>query len=151
MLGAVNARHLAAVNSLAPVLDSYRRHAEGIAWVLGAVNGEHLAAVKAMAPRLQNYRQTAAIAMQLATVAAPVWTVPQSPPRGRITTTVPSLDWLLLGQYTLRILFAAIVLALIVALWEEQSESAPAETIIGILAALKLWWDIDGEMWRRLR
>jgi tetrahydromethanopterin S-methyltransferase subunit E len=114
-------------------LDTYRRHAEAIGKQYAAVNTKAIAemfgAVNALSSILPSYRQTA-IATQLVAIAAPVLAVPESPSLDEFATTAPSVNWVLLGQFTLRVIFAAIALAVIVALWEEQSESAPAEPLL---------------------
>lgn len=154
--------HFAAVSATPSVLEGYRRHTDAIGKRYTDAIGKQLAAVdtkaitekfgmvNALSPVLQNYRQTAAIAMQIAAVAAPVWAVPEGPSRSEVAPPVPSVNWLLLGQCTLRVLFAAIVIAVIYAAWEEQKENAPAITLLEIFGALWLWNEIDEAIWKRL-
>lgn len=61
-----------------------------------------------------------------------------------------SVDWLLLGQITLRTLFAAFMLILIVAVWEEQKDTEPASALLELIGAIWLWNEIDRAIWQAL-
>ena len=52
-------------------------------------------------------------------------------PRELALMQAQGVDWLFYGQLTLRALVLAMFLALVVAVWEEQRESAPAEALSG--------------------
>jgi hypothetical protein len=60
------------------------------------------------------------------------------------------VDWVFFGQLTLRALVLAIFLALVMAVWEEQKESAPAVALLEITCAFGFWYSVDGVIWRKL-
>jgi hypothetical protein len=100
-----------------------------------------------LAPKLREFhRQAELLAEQLGSPAQPVdgdlygsealaWT--------------PSVDWLLLSQLTVRAMILASFLVLVIAVWEEQADTAPAQTLIEILGALALWNQIDEAVWKK--
>ncbi len=123
-------------------LESFRRRADVFAKQFATANGA--------ATVLQGYRTSSVLAKQLTAVAAPVWLMDGTLRQRGAAARALSINWLLFGQLTIRALFAAIVLALILAVWEEQKESAPAMAVLEIFGALGLWYQIDEAIWRRL-
>jgi hypothetical protein len=135
------AERFTATSAMSPLIDQFRWQSQAFA--------KQIADASAMTSVLDEYqRQAQAIAERLAAAAAPAW-LPSGSTSRELVETTPSIDWLFFGQVTLRALFAAIAFALVVALWEEQKESAPATAFFEALGALKLWHEIDGAIWKK--
>jgi hypothetical protein len=71
-------------------------------------------------------------------------------PREAALARALGVDWLFFGQLTLRALVLAIFLALVIAVWEEQRESTPAEALLEIVGAFGLWYSVDRAIWNKL-
>jgi hypothetical protein len=132
----------------ASVIRSHHRHiAQQMAEASGVNRIAQQMAETLLAPKLREFhRQAELLAEQLGSPAQPVdgdlygsealaWT--------------PSVDWLLLSQLTVRAMILASFLVLVIAVWEEQADTAPAQTLIEILGALALWNQIDEAVWKK--
>jgi hypothetical protein len=84
------------------------------------------------------------------TAAALVQPVDEVSPREAALARALGVDPLFIGQLTLRALVLAIFLTLVIAVWEEQRESAPAQALLEIVGAFGLWYGVDGAIWKKL-
>jgi hypothetical protein len=67
-----------------------------------------------------------------------------------LATRSAGVRWASAPQLLLRALVLAVGLALLIAYWEEQRENAPAEALVVILGALKVLYEIDDTIWKKL-
>jgi hypothetical protein len=66
------------------------------------------------------------------------------PPIDALVGIAPaSVDWPPLGRFTLRVLLATVTLALIILVWEEGREDAPAVTLAVIYGLVAGWQQFD--------
>jgi hypothetical protein len=69
------------------------------------------------------------------------------PPTDALVGIAPSgVDWPPLGRFTLRVLLATVTLALIIVVWEEGREDAPAVTLAVIYGLVAAWQQFDEAM-----
>jgi hypothetical protein len=101
-----------------------------------------------LAPKLREFsRQAEILAEQLGSPGQPV----DGDLHGsEALTRAPNVDWLLLSQLTIRATILAFFLALVVAVWEEQADTAPAQALLEIIGALVLWYQIDEAVWKKI-
>jgi hypothetical protein len=101
-----------------------------------------------LAPKLREFsRQAEILAEQLGN---PVQPVDGDLPGSEALTRTPNVDWLLLSQLTIRATILAFFLALVVAVWEEQADTAPAQSLLEIIGALVAWYQIDDAVWKKI-
>ena len=101
-----------------------------------------------LAPKLQEFsRQAEILAEQL---GSPVQPVDGDLHGSEALTRTPNVDWLLLSQLTIRATILAFFLALVVAVWEEQADTAPAQSLLEIIGALVVWYQIDDAVWKKI-
>jgi hypothetical protein len=101
-----------------------------------------------LAPKLREFsRQAELLAEQLGN---PVQPVDGDLDGGEALTRTPNVDWLLLSQLTMRATILAFFLTLVVAVWEEQADTAPAQALLEIIGALVLWYQIDDAIWKKI-
>ena len=101
-----------------------------------------------LAPKLRELsRQAEILAEQLGN---PVQPVDGDLPGSEALTSTPNVDWLLLSQLTIRATILAFFLALVVAVWEEQADTAPAQSLLEIIGALVVWHQIDDAVWKKI-
>ena len=50
----------------------------------------------------------------------------------------------------MRAAILAFFLTLVVAVWEEQADTAPAQALLEIIGALVLWYQIDDAIWKKI-
>jgi hypothetical protein len=100
-----------------------------------------------LAPKLREFsRQAELLAEQLGN---PVQPVDGDLDGSEALTRTPNVDWLLLSQLTIRATILAFFLALVVAVWEEQADTAPAQSLLEIIGALVVWYQIDA-VWNKI-
>jgi hypothetical protein len=105
-----------------------------------------------ISPAFESYARHEALLGEQLTVAASGRPADRVHTRDTSLEAVPSVDGLFLVQLTLRALAATIVLAAIIALWEEQKETAPAQAMVEIIGLYCLWYfEIDRTIWKKLR
>jgi hypothetical protein len=101
-----------------------------------------------LAPKLREFsRQAELLAEQL---GSPVEPVDGDLHGSEALTRTPNVDWLLLSQLTIRATILAFFLALVVAVWEEQADTAPAQALLEIIGALVVWHQIDDAVWKKI-
>jgi hypothetical protein len=101
-----------------------------------------------LAPRLREFsRQAELLSEQL---GSPVEPVDGDLHGSEALTRTPDVDWLLLSQLTMRATILAFFLTLVVAVWEEQADTAPAQALLEIIGALVLWYQIDDAVWKKI-
>jgi hypothetical protein len=101
-----------------------------------------------LAPKLREFsRQAELLAEQLGN---PVQPVDGDLDGSEALTRTPNVDWLLLSQLTIRATILAFFLALVVAVWEEQADTAPAQSLLEIIGALVVWYQIDDAVWKKI-
>jgi hypothetical protein len=105
-----------------------------------------------ISPAFPSYTRHEALLGEQLTVAASGRPADRVHTRDTSLEAVPSIDGLFLVQLTLRALAATIALAAIIALWEEQKETASAQTMVEIIGLYCLWYfEIDRTIWKKLR
>jgi hypothetical protein len=125
-----------------------QRLAQQIAAIAGTQRLAQQMAAALLAPKLREFhRQVELVAEQL---GSPVQPVDGDLRESQALARTPSVDWLLLSQLTIRAMILAFFLALVVAVWEEQADTAPAQVLIEILGVLFLWQQIDEAVWKKL-
>jgi hypothetical protein len=101
-----------------------------------------------LAPKLREFsRQAELLAEQL---GSPVQPVDGDLDGSEALTRTPNVDWLLLSQLTMRATILAFFLVLVVAVWEEQADTAPAQALLEIIGALVVWYQIDEAVWYQI-
>jgi hypothetical protein len=135
----------AMAHAVTPLAEAYRRSFAGVDSQVAQV-ARSFSAISLAFQSLSV--QTRLVAKQSATNVS-MQSVHGVPSRGEIAGT-PAVDWLFLGQLTLRALVLAVLLALVIAAWEEQKENAPAQALLGIVGALGFWYyEVDQTIWKR--
>jgi cellobiose-specific phosphotransferase system component IIB len=101
-----------------------------------------------LAPKLREFsRQAELLAEEL---GSPVQPVDGDLHGSEALTRTTNMDWLLLSQLTIRATILAFFLALVVAVWEEQADTAPAQALLEIIGALIGWFQIDDAVWKKI-
>jgi hypothetical protein len=123
------------------------RIAEQIAEISGAHRIAEQIAETLLAPKLREFHQQAELlAEQLGSPAQPV---DGGLHGSEALAWTPSVDWLLLSKLTVRAMILASFLVLVIAVLEEQADTAPAQALIDVLGALFLWNQIDEAVWKK--
>jgi hypothetical protein len=138
-----------------PVLESFRRqHADLVAAAAGPVlesfRRQHADLVAAAAgPVLESFRrQHSLIANYLAAAAAQAAIDLRLLQDAEISHQ-PAVDWVNVAQLMIRVIVATLVIYMIEAAWQEGKDNAPATTLLQLLGALVLWYQVDGWIWGR--
>jgi hypothetical protein len=134
---------------------AHRRRAQGVARTVGpAITiGRRLSEQMAAAAGWDSIgaygRQVQSMMNQL-TVAAGVQPAHDVlPGEDALVTIAPSVQSPVIEAFVIRVILAAVIQSLIVAMWHEGRDSTPAMALAAIFGVLVAWYQLDEAIWKK--
>ena len=121
----------------------------GPAFTIGRRLSEQMAAAAGMNSLGLHGRQVEAMINQLTMVATASPAHVIFPAEETRVTIAPSVQSRVIQALVIRVMLAAIVQSLIVAMWQEGRDSTPAAALSAIFAVIVAWYQLDEAIWNR--